>query len=234
MSSCVNRGEHCHTGQLGHHLAAGKNHWAGWSLSAPSGSKSCSPGGASVLASGQRARESWLATTLAPTTLIWEYVQPGASAPQAQIQPEFRSGSRAWPDRRGAHAAGVQFSAARRKPRSPNFLAPEWDGECATKDWASRQIRHAGRVRSPFLLRSSSSLFPDRHFQTHFFEQGRETRVGVKVVELVLHRDERHLGAVLFVRPLQPFERMGHVSGLRVVGSDPKGVHILTPPQLLQ
>jgi hypothetical protein len=47
----------------------------------------------------------------------------------------------------GAHAAGVRFSAARRKSRPTNFLAPKSDKEGETKVWASRPNRHAGRVR---------------------------------------------------------------------------------------
>jgi hypothetical protein len=51
---------------------------------------------------------------------------------------------------RGAHAAGVRFSAARRKSRPPNFFAPKSVKACETKVWASRPNRHAGRVRYPF------------------------------------------------------------------------------------
>jgi len=46
-----------------------------------------------------------------------------------------------------AHAAGVRFSAARRKSRPTNFFAPKSDKEGETKVWASRPNRHAGRVR---------------------------------------------------------------------------------------
>jgi len=59
---------------------------------------------------------------------------------------------------RGAHAAGVRFSAARRKSRPTNFLAPKSDKEGETKVWASRPNRHAGRVRYPFLFRSSGLM----------------------------------------------------------------------------
>lgn len=51
----------------------------------------------------------------------------------------------------------------------------------------------------------NSSLFPDRHFESHFLEQGRKARIGVKAGEPVLHGDKRHPIRALFIRPLQPF-----------------------------
>jgi len=49
----------------------------------------------------------------------------------------------------GAHAAGVLFSAARRKPRATNFLRRCTGKNGWTKVRASRPNLHAGRVRSP-------------------------------------------------------------------------------------
>ena len=50
--------------------------------------------------------------------------------------------------RRGAHAAGVPFSAARRKLRPTNLLSPAGMSDWETMAWAGRPNLHAGRVRS--------------------------------------------------------------------------------------
>ncbi len=60
------------------------------------------------------------------------------------------SGTGAGPtSRRGAHAAGVPFSAARRKPRPTHLHRPAEKSDRGTLVWAGRPNRHAGRVRSP-------------------------------------------------------------------------------------
>jgi hypothetical protein len=48
----------------------------------------------------------------------------------------------------GAHAAGVQFPAARRKSRPTHFCARAGRGKCGTMVWAGRPNQHASRVRS--------------------------------------------------------------------------------------
>ena len=82
------------------------------------------------------------------------------------LEPLFQSSCAA---ARGAHAAGVRFSAARRKSRPTNFLAPKSDKECETKVWASRPNRYAGRGRYPFLFRSLGSTA--RFFGNKFVKQ---------------------------------------------------------------
>jgi len=72
---------------------------------------------------------------------VWALQYPGAFNPNSEVEVECGAAAR------GAHAAGVRFSAARRKSRPPNFFAPKSDKECETKVWASRPNRHAGRVR---------------------------------------------------------------------------------------
>ncbi len=59
---------------------------------------------------------------------------------------------------RGARAAGVRFSAARRKPRRTKFRAPKEEEECETPVWAGRPNRHAGprALPMPAYTRSGS------------------------------------------------------------------------------
>ena len=53
---------------------------------------------------------------------------------------------------RGSHAAGVQFSATRRKLRSTNVRARKRDEVCVLKVWASRARSPSRRHRQPFLV----------------------------------------------------------------------------------
>ena len=69
----------------------------------------------------------------------------------ARFNPNSEIGAGCRPAIRGAYAAGVRFSAVRRKPRFTEFLSPKRDKERETMVWAGRPNQHASHVRSPIL-----------------------------------------------------------------------------------
>lgn len=72
-----------------------------------------------------------------------------------KIEPEVEAGRS--PAARGTHAAGVLFSAARRKLRSPDLLAGLSDQR--NENPAGSRIQPTGRVRSSFQFQNSDWMF---------------------------------------------------------------------------